>query len=78
MSQALERKSISTNIKECIEYSCALFNPDGGFVANSLHVTLHLGAMDSIVYWKLKYWGENLKEGDVLVTNHPFVGGSHL
>lgn len=78
MGRTLQRTSISTNIKERLDFSCALFDPDGGLVANAPHVPVHLGAMSSTVCWQLKYWGDNLNEGDVLVTNHPCAGGSHL
>ncbi|KAK9079805.1 hypothetical protein SSX86_001478 [Deinandra increscens subsp. villosa] len=78
MGRTLQRTSISTNIKERLDFSCALFDPDGGLVANAPHVPVHLGAMSSTVQWQLKYWGDNLNEGDVLVTNHPCSGGSHL
>ncbi|KAA8545310.1 hypothetical protein F0562_020094 [Nyssa sinensis] len=78
MGRTLQRTSISTNIKERLDFSCALFGPDGGLVANAPHVPVHLGAMSSTVRWQLKFWGDNLNEGDVLVTNHPCAGGSHL
>lgn len=78
MGRTLQRTSISTNIKERLDFSCAIFGPDGGLVANAPHVPVHLGAMSSSVCWQLKYWGNNLTEGDVLVTNHPSAGGSHL
>lgn len=78
MGRTLQRTSISTNIKERLDFSCALFGPDGGLVANAPHVPVHLGAMSSTVQWQLNYWGDNLHEGDVLVTNHPCAGGSHL
>ncbi|KAL5560314.1 hypothetical protein UlMin_036525 [Ulmus minor] len=78
MGRTLQRTSISTNIKERLDFSCALFGPDGGLVANAPHVPVHLGAMSSTVRWQLDYWGDRLKEGDVLVTNHPCAGGSHL
>ncbi|CAN4116929.1 unnamed protein product [Withania somnifera] len=78
MGRTLQRTSISTNIKERLDFSCALFGPDGGLVANAPHVPVHLGAVSSTVRWQLKYWGDNLHEGDVLVTNHPSAGGSHL
>lgn len=78
MGRTLQRTSISTNIKERLDFSCALFGPDSGLVANAPHVPVHLGAMSSTVKWQLKYWGNNLTEGDVLVTNHPCAGGSHL
>ncbi|XP_020222765.1 5-oxoprolinase isoform X2 [Cajanus cajan] len=78
MGRTLQRTSISTNIKERLDFSCALFDPRGGLVANAPHVPVHLGAMSSTVQWQLNYWGDNLNEGDVLVTNHPSAGGSHL
>lgn len=78
MGRTLQRTSISTNIKERLDFSCALFSPDGGLVANAPHVPVHLGAMSSTVVWQLEHWGDNLSEGDVLVTNHPSAGGSHL
>ncbi|KAF9610108.1 hypothetical protein IFM89_019973 [Coptis chinensis] len=78
MGRTLQRTSISTNIKERLDFSCALFGPDGGLVANAPHVPVHLGAMSSTVRWQLEHWGDNLNEGDVLVTNHPCAGGSHL
>ncbi|XP_072958902.1 5-oxoprolinase 1 [Typha angustifolia] len=78
MGRTLQRTSISTNIKERLDFSCALFGPDGGLVANAPHVPVHLGAMSSTVCWQLNFWGDNLNEGDVLVSNHPCAGGSHL
>ncbi|XP_010259955.1 PREDICTED: 5-oxoprolinase [Nelumbo nucifera] len=78
MGRTLQRTSISTNIKERLDFSCALFGPDGGLVANAPHVPVHLGAMSSSVRWQINCWGDNLHEGDVLVTNHPRAGGSHL
>ncbi|XP_015899374.3 5-oxoprolinase 1 [Ziziphus jujuba] len=78
MGRTLQRTSISTNIKERLDFSCALFGPDGGLVANAPHVPVHLGAMSSTVRWQINFWGDNLSEGDVLVTNHPCSGGSHL
>lgn len=78
MGRTLQRTSISTNIKERLDFSCALFSPDGGLVANAPHVPVHLGAMSATVRWQLKHWEKDLKEGDVLVSNHPAAGGSHL
>ncbi|CAI5531542.1 unnamed protein product [Closterium sp. Naga37s-1] len=85
MGRTLQRTAISTNIKERLDFSCALFSPDGGLVANAPHVPVHLGAMSDTVRWQLEYWGRGagvaeggLQEGDVLVTNHPCAGGSHL
>ncbi|KAF6172046.1 hypothetical protein GIB67_029464 [Kingdonia uniflora] len=75
MGRTLQRTWVSTNIKERLDFSCALFGPDGGLIANAPHVPVHLGAMSSTVRWQLKHWGNNLNEGDVLVTNHPCAGG---
>jgi len=79
MGRTLQRTSVSTNIKERLDFSCAIFGPDGGLVANAPHVPVHLGAMSATVSWQLEHWGfDGLHEGDVLVTNHPQAGGSHL
>ena len=78
MGRALQRTSISTNIKERLDFSCAIFGPDGGLVANAPHIPVHLGAMGATVRQQQKIQGDNWKEGDVMVTNHPAVGGSHL
>ncbi|MBF0279674.1 MAG: hydantoinase B/oxoprolinase family protein [SAR324 cluster bacterium] len=78
MGRTLERTSISTNIKERLDFSCAIFDPEGGLVANAPHQPVHLGAMSEAIRQQMKIQGKNLKEGDVLVTNHPIAGGSHL
>jgi N-methylhydantoinase A/oxoprolinase/acetone carboxylase beta subunit/N-methylhydantoinase B/oxoprolinase/acetone carboxylase alpha subunit len=79
MGRTLQRTSISVNIKERLDFSCALFDPKGGLVANAPHLPVHLGAMSEAVRYQIKHWGADLKEGDVLVSNHPqLAGGSHL
>lgn len=79
MGRTLQRTSISVNIKERLDFSCALFAPDGGLVANAPHLPVHLGAMSEAVRCQLRHWGEDLADGDVLVSNHPqLAGGSHL
>lgn len=86
MGQTLQKTSISTNIKERLDFSCAIFDPDGGLVANAPHIPVHLGSMSSAVAFQKQYWEEEgkkdiskaLKPGDVLVANHPAYGGSHL
>lgn len=78
MGRILQRTSISTNIKERLDFSCALFGPDGGLVSNAPHIPVHLGAMQETVQYQLKVRGDTLKEGDVLLANHPKAGGSHL
>lgn len=79
MGRTLQRTSVSVNIKERLDFSCALFDSAGGLVANAPHLPVHLGAMSEAVRYQIKYWGDNLAEGDVLVSNHPqLAGGSHL
>jgi 5-oxoprolinase (ATP-hydrolysing) len=80
MGRTLQRTSISVNIKERLDFSCALFDSDGGLVANAPHLPVHLGAMSEAIRCQIKFWGkEGIKNGDVLVSNHPIkAGGSHL
>uniref|UniRef100_A0A8W7PML1 5-oxoprolinase n=1 Tax=Anopheles coluzzii TaxID=1518534 RepID=A0A8W7PML1_ANOCL len=78
MGRVLQRTSISTNIKERLDFSCALFGPDGGLVSNAPHIPVHLGAMQETVQYQLRRRGGTLKPGDVLLSNHPQAGGSHL
>jgi 5-oxoprolinase (ATP-hydrolysing) len=78
MGRSLQQTSISTNIKERLDYSCALFAPDGDLVANAPFIPIHLGAMSFAVRYQMKLLGDDLKEGDVIMTNSPRAGGSHL
>ena len=83
MGRTLQRTATSVNIKERLDFSCALFDSAGGLVANAPHIPVHLGAMQEAVRFQIKYWlgkdGPGLTEGDVLVSNHPqLAGGSHL
>ncbi|EGD81795.1 5-oxoprolinase, partial [Salpingoeca rosetta] len=77
MGRALENTAISTNIKERLDFSCAIFSSDGRLVANAPHIPVHLGAMSEAVKYQIKSVS-NLSPGDVLVSNHPAAGGSHL
>ncbi|KAL1916933.1 uncharacterized protein VTP21DRAFT_5130 [Calcarisporiella thermophila] len=78
MGKTLQKTSISTNIKERLDFSCALFGPDGGLVANAPHIPVHLGSLSHAVKWQMNYWKDDIKEGDVIMSNHPSAGGSHL
>lgn len=78
MGRVLQRTSISTNIKERLDFSCAVFGPDGGLVSNAPHIPVHLGAMQETVQYQIKSLVNNLKDGDVVLSNHPCAGGSHL
>ncbi len=77
MGAVLCNTSVSTNIKERLDYSCAVFDREGGLVANAPHIPVHLGAMaDTVAALRRRF--EPFEAGDVLVTNDPFEGGSHL
>ncbi|KAG9561129.1 hydantoinase B/oxoprolinase, partial [Aureobasidium melanogenum] len=78
MGRTLQKTSVSTNIKERLDFSCALFSNDGGLVANAPHVPVHLGSMQFAVKYQHNLWKGKLKDGDVLVSNHPSCGGTHL
>lgn len=104
MGRILQRTAISTNIKERLDFSCALFGPDGGLVSNAPHIPVHLGAMQETVQFQvwqvpfpalfcptppppyfqpvswlqIQHLGADLHPGDVLLSNHPSAGGSHL
>ncbi|XP_051872774.1 5-oxoprolinase isoform X2 [Pristis pectinata] len=78
MGRILQRTSISTNIKERLDFSCALFGPEGGLVSNAPHIPVHLGAMQETVQFQISHLGSELKENDVILSNHPSAGGSHL
>ena len=74
----LQKTAISTNIKERLDFSCALFGPNGELVANAPHLPVHLGSMSDAVKAQIRLHANDLKPGDVLVSNHPAAGGSHL
>ncbi|KAI9707327.1 MAG: hypothetical protein M1836_000287 [Candelina mexicana] len=78
MGRALQKTSVSTNVKERLDYSCALFDANGGLVANAPHLPVHLGSMSTCVSTQAEIWKGKLKRGDVLGSNHPEFGGTHL
>ncbi|SCU77529.1 LANO_0A00606g1_1 [Lachancea nothofagi CBS 11611] len=78
MGIQLRKTSISTNVKERLDFSCALFDPDGNLVANAPHVPVHLGSMSTCIAAQAAIWKNKLKPGDAIWTNHPEVGGTHL
>ncbi|KAL9648535.1 hypothetical protein ABK040_012649 [Willaertia magna] len=78
MGKSLQRTSISTNIKERLDFSCALFSPKGDLVCNAPHLPVHLGSMSEAVRFQIKYLGNSWKEGEVILANHPAAGGTHL
>lgn len=78
MGRTLQRTAISTNIKERLDFSCALFDETGRLVANAPHIPVHLGAMQDAVRFQVRTLGKDWKEGEVLLSNHPMAGGTHL
>ncbi|KAJ4315266.1 hypothetical protein N0V94_006031 [Neodidymelliopsis sp. IMI 364377] len=78
MGNTLQRTSISTSIKERLDFSCAIFSPNGKLVANAPHIPLHLGSMQYAIQCQHKLWDGKLQPGDSLLTNHPELGGTHL
>lgn len=78
MGHALRQTAVSVNVKERLDFSCALFDPDGKLVANAPHVPVHLGSMQQAVVFQHNKYKGRLRPGDVLVANHPISGGTHL
>lgn len=76
MGALLQRTALSVNIKERLDFSCALLDADGRLVANAPHIPVHLGGLGVCVRELLRFY--KFEEGDTLVTNHPKYGGSHL
>jgi len=77
MGITLRNTAGSVNVKERLDFSCALFTADGKLVVNAPHIPVHLGAMEETVRCLLAD-NPDLRPGDVLVTNDPYRGGSHL
>ena len=78
MGVTLENTAYSVNIKERLDFSCALFDPDGMLVANAPHIPIHLGSMGQSVRTVLTENRGAIKPGDVYVVNAPYNGGTHL
>jgi 5-oxoprolinase (ATP-hydrolysing) len=74
----LQNTSQSVNIKERLDFSCAIFDAAGALVANAPHVPVHLGAMGESVRTVLRRCGAMLRPGDVIALNNPCNGGTHL
>jgi 5-oxoprolinase (ATP-hydrolysing) len=78
MGRALQKTSVSTNVKERLDFSCAIFDATGGLVANAPHLPVHLGSMSTFVRRQAEIWKGQLSKGDVIMSNHPSFGGTHL
>ena len=76
MGEMLQRTAISVNVKERLDFSCAILDAGGNLVANAPHIPVHLGALGTCVRSVVQ--DLELREGDVAITNHPAYGGSHL
>ena len=78
MGVTLQNTAYSVNIKERLDFSCALFNAAGNLVANAPHIPVHLGSMGESVKSVINANKGNLKPGDVYALNAPYAGGTHL
>jgi 5-oxoprolinase (ATP-hydrolysing) len=78
MGAALESTAQSVNIRERLDFSCALFDPEGDLIANAPHIPVHLGSMGATVKEVLRRRAGELKPGDVYAVNDPYHGGTHL
>ncbi len=78
MGSVLENTAHSVNIKERLDFSCALFDRSGNLIANAPHIPVHLGAMGDSVRAVLADNAATIKPGDVYMLNSPYNGGSHL
>lgn len=76
MGTLLQRTSFSVNVKERLDFSCALLDARGNLVVNAPHIPVHLGSLGVCVRSVMKVLA--LEDGDVVITNHPRYGGSHL
>ncbi len=77
MGATLANTAYSVNIKERLDFSCALFDATGGLVANAPHVPVHLGSMSEAIRTIIRL-NPDMKSGDVYMLNAPFNGGTHL
>ena len=78
MGLTLENTAYSVNIKERLDFSCAIFDPDGMLVANAPHIPIHLGSMSESVRTVIRENEGRMKPGDVFCVNAPYNGGTHL
>ncbi len=78
MGHVLKSTAMSVNIKERQDYSCAIFDRDGGLVANAPHMPVHLGSMGDSVKAVIQAFSGEMKDGDSFILNDPYQGGTHL
>lgn len=78
MGITLQNTSYSVNIKERLDFSCAIFDSEGNLIANAPHIPVHLGSMGESVKNLLRSKSQEMRPGDVYATNDPYNGGTHL
>jgi 5-oxoprolinase (ATP-hydrolysing) len=78
MGLALQTTASSVNIKERLDFSCAVFDETGGLVANAPHIPVHLGSMSDSVREIIRQRGAAMRAGDIYMLNAPHAGGTHL
>jgi 5-oxoprolinase (ATP-hydrolysing) len=78
MGFTLQNTSYSVNIKERLDFSCAIFDHNGQLIANAPHIPVHLGSMSDSIQSLIKEHGQHLRPGDVYMLNDPYHGGTHL
>lgn len=78
MGITLQNTASSVNIKERLDFSCAIFDAEGLLVANAPHIPVHLGSMSESVRSLIKDKGNTLQSGNVYLSNNPYNGGTHL
>ena len=78
MGLQLQNTAYSVNIKERLDFSCALFDADGHLIANAPHMPVHLGSMGESIQTVIRENARTMQRGDVFVLNDPYHGGTHL
>lgn len=78
MGGVLQKTAHSVNVKERLDFSCAVFDRQGNLIANAPHMPVHLGSMGESVASIIGARGGNVRPGDVFMLNDPFAGGTHL
>ena len=78
MGSVLENTAVSVNIKERLDFSCAIFDPKGALVANAPHMPVHLGSMSESIKAVISERDGDIRPGDAYILNAPYNGGTHL
>src|SRR5690606_12863208 len=78
MGVTLQNTAYSVNIKERLDFSCAVFDRHGALVANAPHMPVHLGSMDRSVETVIRLNAGDVHPGDAFILNAPYNGGTHL